>query len=114
MLKITYVNSIDKTFFQFWKVKKVLRATFHWSGLFPKIHFNSAREESKEEATTRKYDEECMKYLSYLLYPLCIVGAVYSLFFQPHKRYNILPPQTVRCILFIFYLTVGIRGASIV
>lgn len=43
----------------------------------------------KAEALTKEIDREGMRYLSYLLYPLCIAGAVYSLIYQPHKRYTI-------------------------
>jgi len=38
------------------------------------------------EVKTREFDAESMRYLSYLLYPLIIAGAVYSLLYQPHKR----------------------------
>jgi hypothetical protein len=30
-----------------------------------------------------------MKYLSYIMYPLCIAGAIYSLLYTPHKRFVI-------------------------
>lgn len=42
----------------------------------------------KAEALTKEIDKEGMRYLSYLLYPLCIAGAIYSLIYQPHKRYG--------------------------
>ncbi|KAJ3616715.1 hypothetical protein MTP99_014348, partial [Tenebrio molitor] len=45
------------------------------------------KNESAEELQTRKYDEECMKYLCYLLYPLCASAAIYSLLYQPHKSW---------------------------
>lgn len=38
------------------------------------------------EVKTREFDAESMRYLSYLLYPLVIIGAIYSLLYQPHKR----------------------------
>lgn len=68
--------------FQFWKIKKVLKATISWSG----ISFNTAIKETEEEMKTREYDQESMRYLSYILYPLCVMGAIYSLIYQPHKR----------------------------
>lgn len=87
---INLINPVlHVTFPQFWKVKKVLRASIKWVWGFPKIQLNATREESEAESKTRAYDEECMTYLSYLLYPLCLVGAVYSLLYQPHKRYFI-------------------------
>jgi hypothetical protein len=39
------------------------------------------------EQQTQQFDAESMKYLSYVLYPLCIGGAIYSLLYEPHKRY---------------------------
>lgn len=69
--------------FQFWKVKKVLKATISWSG----VNFNTDVKDTEEEAKTREYDKESMHYLSYILYPLCVGGAIYSLLYQPHKRY---------------------------
>ena len=36
---------------------------------------------------TSEFDSEAMYYLSYILYPACILGAVYSLLYVPHKRF---------------------------
>ncbi|CAH0547843.1 unnamed protein product [Brassicogethes aeneus] len=72
------------TLIEFWKVSKVLKTTVSWNGGFS---FSKETNESEEEKMTRKYDEECMKYLSYLLYPLCLAAAVYSLIYQPHKSW---------------------------
>ena len=43
--------------------------------------------QSKAEHDTEAFDSESMKYLSYVLYPLCIGGAVYSLLYTPHKSW---------------------------
>ena len=37
---------------------------------------------------TEDYDKEIMTKLSYLLIPLCVGGAVYSLFYVPHKSWG--------------------------
>uniref|UniRef100_A0A8C0F6X3 Lipid scramblase CLPTM1L n=1 Tax=Bubo bubo TaxID=30461 RepID=A0A8C0F6X3_BUBBB len=52
---------------ELWKVKKALKMTIKWQGLRPKI--------------------QAMKYLSYLLYPLCIGGAGYSLLNVKYKSW---------------------------
>ncbi|KAJ8927869.1 hypothetical protein NQ314_019613 [Rhamnusium bicolor] len=71
------------TLIEFWKVSKVFKTSISWKGL----KFNGSRKETSEEKKTREYDEECMRYLSYLLYPLCVSAAAYSLLYQPHKSW---------------------------
>ena len=42
---------------------------------------------TESEKSTEEFDSESMRYLSYILYPLCIGGAVYSLVYVPHKSW---------------------------
>ena len=42
---------------------------------------------TESERSTEEFDSESMRYLSYVLYPLCIGGAVYSLVYVPHKSW---------------------------
>ena len=42
---------------------------------------------TESEKSTEEFDSESMRYLSYVLYPLCIGGAVYSLVYVPHKSW---------------------------
>ena len=39
------------------------------------------------EKNTEEFDAKAMKYLRYVLYPLCLAGAVYSLLYTPHKSW---------------------------
>uniref|UniRef100_S4P4Y2 Lipid scramblase CLPTM1L n=3 Tax=Pararge aegeria TaxID=116150 RepID=S4P4Y2_9NEOP len=39
------------------------------------------------ERSTERADAEAMRYLSMLLYPLCIAGAIYSLLYVAHKSW---------------------------
>uniref|UniRef100_A0A8D2QTW8 Lipid scramblase CLPTM1L n=1 Tax=Zosterops lateralis melanops TaxID=1220523 RepID=A0A8D2QTW8_ZOSLA len=67
-----------------WKVKKALKMTIRWQGLRPKFQFGSYNDSEKK---TEEYDAQAMKYLSYLLYPLCIGGAGYSLLNVKYKSW---------------------------
>lgn len=73
------------TLIELWKCKKILKLEVTFSGIRVKANPENKRIE-KEETRTKEVDKEAMKYLSYVLYPLCIGGAVYSLLYQPHKR----------------------------
>lgn len=53
---------------------------------FPCFKFQ-LKASNDEERLTYKHDAECMRYLSYVLYPLCILGAIYSLIYQPHRSW---------------------------
>uniref|UniRef100_A0A8C8ZDM3 Lipid scramblase CLPTM1L n=1 Tax=Prolemur simus TaxID=1328070 RepID=A0A8C8ZDM3_PROSS len=69
---------------ELWKVKKALKMTVVWRGLRPGLQFGSY---SESERKTEEYDTQAMKYLSYLLYPLCVGGAVYSLLNIKYKSW---------------------------
>ncbi|XP_078047511.1 lipid scramblase CLPTM1L [Augochlora pura] len=60
---------------EIWKLTKVFKL---------RLHTNS---KNVAEVKTREFDAESMRYLSYLLYPLVICGAIYSLLYQPHKSW---------------------------
>ncbi|KAF4790076.1 Cleft lip and palate transmembrane protein 1-like protein [Turdus rufiventris] len=70
--------------FHLWKVKKALKMTIRWQGLRPRFQFGAHNDSEKK---TEEYDAQAMKYLSYLLYPLCIGGAVYSLLNVKYKSW---------------------------
>lgn len=72
---------------EIWKVSKALHVTVSASGL--KFGADTA-----DEANTAQLDDTAMKYLSWILYPLCIGGAVYSLIFTPHKSWYSWTIQT--------------------
>ncbi|VDO26402.1 unnamed protein product [Haemonchus placei] len=65
---------------EFWKLKKAFKVSFSWQGLKFGKH-------SAEEEETEAFDSEAMKYLAYLMTPLCIGGAIYSLMYVPHKSW---------------------------
>ncbi|XP_020490388.1 lipid scramblase CLPTM1L [Labrus bergylta] len=67
-----------------WKVKKALKIQVSWRGGKPTFLFGKLDE---SERRTGEYDTLAMKYLSYLLYPLCIGGAVYALVFLRYKSW---------------------------
>uniref|UniRef100_A0A8C7RC28 Lipid scramblase CLPTM1L n=1 Tax=Oncorhynchus mykiss TaxID=8022 RepID=A0A8C7RC28_ONCMY len=57
-----------------WKVKKAFKIQIIWKAVRPTFIFGKSDE---SERRTEEYDTLAMKYLSYLLYPMCIGGAVY-------------------------------------
>lgn len=70
---------------EFWKTKKILKAEITWNESYlPRLKLNK-QSCTSAETKTREIDAECIKYMRYVLYPLVIVGAIYSLLFQPHK-----------------------------
>ncbi|XDV39838.1 hypothetical protein PO909_009021 [Leuciscus waleckii] len=62
---------------ELWKVNKVL-------ALSPTFH--DERMDDFERAT-EDYDSKAMKFLSYLMYPLCISGAIYSYLYLQNKSW---------------------------
>ncbi|XP_011311928.1 cleft lip and palate transmembrane protein 1-like protein [Fopius arisanus] len=76
------------TLIEIWKIKKVLRLQISSGGrIISRVMGKKDGKNENEENKTRQFDAESMRYLSYLLYPLVIGGAVYSLLYQPHKSW---------------------------
>ncbi|XP_014471311.1 PREDICTED: cleft lip and palate transmembrane protein 1-like protein [Dinoponera quadriceps] len=72
---------------ELWKLKKMSRMELIVCyGILPKIRFKTD-DINAAEVKTREFDAESMRYLSYLLYPIVIGGAIYSLLYQPHKSW---------------------------
>ncbi|KAL0121695.1 hypothetical protein PUN28_006884 [Cardiocondyla obscurior] len=75
------------TIIELWKLKKISRVELiSCNNILPKIRFKTDGIDAAE-MKTREFDAESMRYLSYLLYPLVIIGAIYSLLYQPHKSW---------------------------
>uniref|UniRef100_A0A182VWE2 Lipid scramblase CLPTM1L n=1 Tax=Anopheles minimus TaxID=112268 RepID=A0A182VWE2_9DIPT len=79
------------TLIEVWKAKKILKLDV---SLRHGIRFRSSEEDSDvssdiqtQENNTLELDKEAMRYLSFVLYPLCIGGAIYSLLYLPHKSW---------------------------
>jgi CRISPR/Cas system CMR-associated protein Cmr5 small subunit len=73
---------------EMWKVTKALHIQFSFRSGF------TYGSDTAGEANTAQLDETAMKYLSWVLYPLCLVGAVYSLIYTPHKSWYSWTVQT--------------------
>ncbi|KPI97578.1 PREDICTED: cleft lip and palate transmembrane protein 1-like protein [Papilio xuthus] len=70
---------------EIWKVTKVLQlrvSVWRWG-----LRVWRERGGDAAERCTARADAEAMRYLSILLYPLCIAGALYSLVYEPHKSW---------------------------
>ncbi|CAH1779814.1 unnamed protein product [Owenia fusiformis] len=72
------------TIIEIWKVKKAFKVRVDWQGWKPSVQLGTTTDKEKE---TEQFDSQAMKYLSYLLYPLCAAGAIYSLVYTPHKSW---------------------------
>uniref|UniRef100_A0AAY5ESZ1 Lipid scramblase CLPTM1L n=1 Tax=Electrophorus electricus TaxID=8005 RepID=A0AAY5ESZ1_ELEEL len=84
-----------------WKVKKAFKIYVVWKGAVPQFLFGKSDE---SERRTEEYDSLAMKYLSYLLYPLCVGGAVYALVFVKYKSwYSWLINSLVNGMVDFFY-----------
>lgn len=72
---------------ELWKISKVVNISIDREqkvlGVFPKVIFTDKG--SYIESSTKQYDQLAFRYLSWLLYPLLIGYAIYSLIYQEHK-----------------------------
>ncbi|KAG7269750.1 hypothetical protein CRUP_010775 [Coryphaenoides rupestris] len=65
------------------KVFKVFKIHVHLKSFRSIIHVGKLDE---AERKTAEYDSQASRYLSYLVYPLCVSGAVFSLVYLRYKR----------------------------
>jgi len=73
-----------------WKVTKILKATVVWGraqggGFFP-ITFQR-QEQNEQELETDRYDSECFKVLSVILFPILIAFGIYDLRISLHASW---------------------------
>ncbi|CAL9706283.1 unnamed protein product [Knipowitschia caucasica] len=67
-------------FVEVWKVFKVYKIQLQWNGL-------TVSKMDEDEKKTVEYDAQASRYLSYLVYPLCVSGAIFSLVYLRQKSY---------------------------
>lgn len=65
---------------EFWKLCRMTKVSFSLRGGVFVGHRSKAEEE------TDKLDAYFVQRLMYLMVPLCVIGAVYSLLYMPHRR----------------------------
>jgi len=65
-----------------WKITRTNDVSVN--GTFPFVHL---ADKNSYKSKTRAFDEEAMRYLSYVVYPLMVVYAIYSLVYETHKSY---------------------------
>mmetsp|Transcript_8115 Transcript_8115/g.24117 ORF Transcript_8115/g.24117 Transcript_8115/m.24117 type:complete len:668 (-) Transcript_8115:416-2419(-) len=70
---------------EFWKVTKAMDVSVDRTGTFPKLVFKDRA--SYAESDTKKYDDEAIKYLSWILYPCVLAFGAYSLIYKSHKSW---------------------------
>lgn len=81
---VVLFSSVVGTAIEFWKVTKAMQVTWDPTR-FPFLKFQDRQSYSTNK--TKQYDEEATRYLSYVLYPLVIGYAIYSLAYKTHKSW---------------------------
>lgn len=72
------------TIIEGWKVTKATHVSIRrWIGFIPIPQFK----EKASYKSTKKYDDEAMKYLYYSLYPIVLGYSIYSLIYETHKSW---------------------------
>lgn len=70
------------TLIELWKLKKAMKVSFNGFNI-------SYESRSSDEVATDEHDSTFMRYLSfYVLYPLVVGGAIYSLMYTQHKSWT--------------------------
>ncbi|KAI6183756.1 Ribonuclease [Aphelenchoides bicaudatus] len=69
---------------EFWKLQKALKVSVKFEGWKPKVSYGDFSDQEKESGS---FDMEGMRYLTYLLIPLCIGGAIYNLIYVPQRSW---------------------------
>uniref|UniRef100_A0A182JZM6 Lipid scramblase CLPTM1L n=1 Tax=Anopheles christyi TaxID=43041 RepID=A0A182JZM6_9DIPT len=78
------------TLIEMWKAKKILKLDISLRhGVRFRSNDTTGADNSiqTQENDTLLLDKQAMQYLSYVLYPLCVGGAIYSLLYLPHKSW---------------------------
>lgn len=70
---------------EFWKITKCMTVEVAWRGGLPRVSFKDKA--GYRETNTKRYDREASVYLSYVLFPLVVGYAVYSLMYDSHKSW---------------------------
>lgn len=79
-------RTLQGTGIEFWKVTKAMNVEVDKTK-FPFLKFSDKASYTKTK--TKQYDEEATRYLSYVLYPLVIGYAIYSLMYKTHKSWYV-------------------------
>lgn len=72
---------------EMWKVTKMFTFSLRRDPKWLFVPCVQHKLTTKAEQDTEAYDSESMKYLSYVMYPLIVGGAGYSLLYTPHKSW---------------------------
>merc|ERR1719319_362026 len=95
------ISSFVGLFIEFWKVTKVSDVKFHTTGgRFG--YWIEVTDKDSYTSDTKKYDAEATKYLSWAMYPLLFVYAVYSMFYKEHKGWYSFVLSTLVGFVYMF------------
>jgi len=86
---IILISSGIGVLIEMWKITKAVKITVTWPSSNISFGFPSIKWEDRESYSkaTKEHDATAMRYLSYLLYPLAVGYAIYSLIYNTHRSW---------------------------
>nr|CAG4714971.1 unnamed protein product [Naegleria fowleri] len=86
---------------EYWKVTKVVDIKFKRSSTFP-YFLDFSHKSSYVNSKTKEHDDEALRYLSYVFYPLILGYAVYALFNHEFKSWYSFILSTIVGFIYMF------------
>jgi hypothetical protein len=96
---VVLMGSFVGVLIEAWKITRACKVSA--SRRFPFVHFEDRFPQSMSE--TKKYDQEAIRYVSYVIWPLLACYTIYSLIYSSHKRYSDGGDKKKKSLCFFFF-----------